>query len=211
MNQQSHSIPPSDLPPLDAYEESGSPNFQAPQRGSNAHSVNTQAVPSQQVEQSQSASANFDERLKMSVYGTKHALSVTPNATRQGWETVMIETAGKVDTNSKQYNWRSKTSIQITKQELPHFIMVMLGLSKHCKFDSHGPANDKGFEIERQPKNLFFKTFAKGQLHPVPVPYEDAVMIGHLALSQYVKNFNGTISADVAMNSFRVLANQQQR
>lgn len=211
MDQQTHSMPPEDLPPLDAYEEPASMAQQAQQARSPQRPTGQshQSAPSR--DSGQNKRPAFDDRMKMSVYGKKHALSVTPSATRSDWETVMVESAAKNQTESKQYNWREKTSIQITKQELPHFIMVMLGLINHCKFDSHGAANDKGFEIERQQKNLFFKTFARGALHPVPVPYEDAVMIGHLALSQYVKNFNGTITADVAMNSFRVLAKQQQR
>jgi len=211
MNQQPHSMPPADLPPLDAYEDSMPMADEASRPQSPQRPTGGGHAPAPQRGSGQNNKPAFDSRMKMSVYGTKNALSVTPSSTRHEWETVMIESAAKLDEQSKQYNWQKKTSIQITKQELPHFIMVMLGLINHCKFDSHGAANDKGFEIERQQKNLFFKTFARGALHPVPVPYEDAVMIGHLALSQYVKNFNGTITADVAMNSFRVLAKQQQR
>lgn len=204
---------PHDLPPLEAYEESvpsSVPSSAAKRTATHSQKPSPQPEVREQSQQSNSDS-NFADRLKMRVFSTKHALSITNSTTRGGWETVMIESAPKLSEESKQYNWSEKTSIQVTKQELPYFIMVMLGLTKDCKFDSHGAANDKGFQIERQDRGVFFKTFAKSKLHPVQVPYEDAVMIGHLALSQYVKNFNGTITADVAMNSFRVLAQQKQR
>jgi hypothetical protein len=125
-------------------------------------------------------------------HGTKTAIEVAPDETTKEWQTIRLEAAGKVSPSGKEYDWKSKISVQLTKQELPVVIGVLLGYLPSAEYGNHGDKN-KGFSIENQGKNFFFKVLegATNKMMVVPVPIVEAHLMGMLALSQYVKNFEG--------------------
>lgn len=132
--------------------------------------------------------------LQLKSHGGKCAIQCETSLTKKDeWFTISIESAMKdpSDQNNKRFDWRSKTMLQLTRNELPVFIAVLLGMLPGIKFDNHGDQN-KFMSIENQGKSFFFKTGGSGlQLHTVPVPLSEAYMFATMALGQYVRNFYG--------------------
>ncbi|MCO4319887.1 hypothetical protein [Aliidiomarina quisquiliarum] len=151
--------------------------------------------------------------MRLKVFGGKAALEFFEAETRggktgKGWKTIQIDAAYKIQ-GKEVYDWQRKSIIQITRLELPYVIAVLLGVRSSCAYKAHGPNKDKGFEMERQPNNgsVFFKVFdGQNGTKAVPIPMVEAMMIGHMALAQYLENFDGRISSDVVMNSLHSLA-----
>jgi hypothetical protein len=134
----------------------------------------------------------YKRYINIKSHGTKTAIEVAPDNTTKDWQTIRLEAASKVSPSGKEYDWKGKISVQLTKQELPVVIGVLLGYLPSVEYGNHGDKN-KGFSIENQGKNFFFKVLegATKCLMVCPVPIVEAHLMGMLALSQYVKNFEG--------------------
>jgi len=126
-----------------------------------------------------------DQRLYLSkhVYGGKAALEFCIDETRSGAPTIAIDAA--ISTGPRQYDWKNKVRIQLTEAELPVVASVFFGMLPACSFQNHGPANDKGFEIEHQGRQIFVKVMAKDQgVKAVPVNPSDAYAVAGLFIRQ---------------------------
>lgn len=147
------------------------------------------------------------QRMQLKSHGKKHAMQVETSATKDGWFTVSIESAAKQMPNDKAFDWKAKTTIQLTRNELPLFIATMLGMLPFCKFSNHGEQN-KWMEVENQNDHFFMKTGGAGlNLHATPVPITEAYLFGCLALGQFVKNF-GNMNESAALTVIERMANQ---
>jgi hypothetical protein len=144
------------------------------------------------------------------VFGNAFAFQFKRSSTKKkGWETLLLEAAGRTNPSNPQdktFNWAkgTKITLQLTFDELPLFIAVLYGFAPSVKFDSHGPANNKGFSIEFQNDKFFVNMFEKGKtVHYAPVPLINAMHIGNLALAQYAQNFDGVDSDTLLQNIHR--------
>lgn len=156
---------------------------------------------------------DWRDRIEFACYGKSAALQFSESETavrdgkNEGWKTIMIE--GAKSSGPKQYDWAAgkKISFQILQSELPSFIAVMLGIQPSLKLDSHGAQKNKGLEIEIQDKNVFVKLYQGDGMgiRAVPVSFHDALMIGHLALAQYCRNYRDVITSDTALAGIRML------
>lgn len=147
--------------------------------------------------------------LQLKSHGGKCALQVETSKTKDDWFTVNLESATKesADTNNKRFNWKNKTTFQLTRNELPVFIAVLLGMLPSCKLDGHGEQM-KFLEVANQGKSFFFKIGGIGlPLHTIPVPIAEAYMFGTLALGQFARNFNG-MTPEAALDIIGRMANQ---
>lgn len=150
----------------------------------------------------------FKEFTSLKCHGTKAAIELKPSISRKGWETVMLEGASAI--GPKSFNWGNKTSIQITKSELPHVISTLLGIKPFYEAKSHGEAKNKGFTLKWQTLNssttLFVNILEGGKPSvAVPVAGFEAMMLGHMALVQYLQNFPG-LTADACIKSLEIMA-----
>lgn len=149
-------------------------------------------------------------QMQLKSHGTKHAFQVEETTTQGGWHTVSIESAAKLmpnDPNNKQFDWKAKTTFQLTRNELPIFIATMLGMLPYCKFSNHGDQN-KWLEVENQSDHFYMKTGGAGiKIHVAPIPITEAYMFGCLALTQFVKNFGG-MNESAAITIIDRMANQ---
>lgn len=139
-------------------------------------------------------------------HGGKAAFEVAPDETMKGWHTIRLEGAPAKGDGTKAFNWDEKVSIQITKTELPIVIGVLLGYLPMCEFKNHGGDAAKWFYMENQGKNFFFKI---GQGTPkrmsvCPIPTVEAYLMGTLALTQHVKNFEG-LDSNAALASLKTM------
>jgi hypothetical protein len=151
----------------------------------------------------------FPEFFSLKCYGTKAAIELKPSLTKTSkWETIMLEAA--ISTGPKQFNWPEKTAIQITKSELPHVISTFLGIKKKFEGKSHGALKNKSFSMEWQSKNdamLLFVCITEGGKPAMAVPISgfDAMMLGHMACVQYIRNFP-SMTADACIESLKIMA-----
>ncbi|MEH6454753.1 MAG: hypothetical protein V7749_00395 [Cocleimonas sp.] len=155
-------------------------------------------------------SGAFKEYASLKCHGKKAAIELKPSLTRKlEWETVMIEAATAV--GPKQFNWADKISIQITKSELPHVISTLLGIKQRFEGKSHGVKANKGFSLTWQSKGessmMLFVCVSEGgkPAMAVPVAGFDAMMMGHMACVQYVRNFPG-LTTDACIKSLETMA-----
>ncbi len=126
------------------------------------------------------------ERSGVHVYGGKAALCFEADETRGAVPTIALDAASA--TGPKQYDWRHKIRLQLTKNELPAVLSVLVGFVPKAEFKNHGPDNDKGFGIEHQGDKLFVRVWAKDQgVKAVPMPLEDAFYVTELFLRQLRK------------------------
>lgn len=117
------------------------------------------------------------------VYGSKAALCVETDVTRQDEPTLRIEAA--LATAPRTYDWAQKLTIQLTREELPIVIATLLGVLHRCECKNHGPAKDKGLDIEHQGQHLFIRVFQKGQaVRALPVGPTDSYYLAALGLRQ---------------------------
>lgn len=131
-----------------------------------------------------------DEREFIShhVYGGKAALCWDVDQTKNGDPTIRLEAARSV--GERKFDWASKITIQLTRDELPCVAAVFLGILGSTEGRNHGVGDQqgKGFEIQHQGNKLFVKVFAPNQSPcAVPVSPEDAFTVASLLVRQIRK------------------------
>lgn len=87
------------------------------------------------------------------VHGGKAALNLEADITRRDEPTIRVEAAKMLNQAERTYDWAKKVAIQMTPAELQHVTALLYGLIPKLRYSSHGPAQDKWFEIERQTGN----------------------------------------------------------
>lgn len=154
-------------------------------------------------------SGAFNEFFSLKCHGKKAAIELKPSITRKSqWETIMLEAA--ISIGPKQFNWSEKTSLQITKTELPHVISVLLGIKESFEGRSHGTSKNKGFILKWQTKGdttLLFVSVTEGGKPAMGVPISgmDAMMLGHMACVQYIRNFPG-LTSEACIKSLEIMS-----
>ena len=123
------------------------------------------------------------DRAQCRIYGSKAALCIESDETRQGEPTLRIEAALAIA--SRQYDWTQKRVIQLTREELPIVAATVLGLLPRCEYKNHGTEKDKGVEIVHQGTHLFVRLFQKERgVVAVQVGAADSYALGALCLRQ---------------------------
>lgn len=128
----------------------------------------------------------FDTPISTHVYGRQAALCFEADKTKRDFHTMSIDAA--TSTGPKQYNWVNKVKIQMTKEELPVALAVLLGILPGCEYKNHGEANNKGFSIVDQGESFFVRVFSPEGVKAVPMTPEDAFRVAAAMLKQLHKN-----------------------
>lgn len=150
---------------------------------------NNPQVAEQTKETDQSPTESEIETVKTGEYFSIHAyargksaLTFNRDQTKNAFPTVRIEAASAAGNN---FDWKNKTSIQLTQAELPQVFAVLIGVKEACEFKNHGEAKNKGFSMERQENKIFVKVFeANKRLMAVPVSSADLFYITSLFAGQ---------------------------
>lgn len=91
-------------------------------------------------------------------------------------------------TGLREYDWKQKRTLQLTREELPMIAATVLGLLPRCEYKNHGSNQDKGMEIVHQGTHLFVRLFQKDRgVLAVPVTAADSYALGALCLRQLRK------------------------
>ena len=149
-----------------------------------------------------------DFGIKFVAYGGKAAFQVSTTKTKDKRDTISIESANKLnpnDANDRKLDWNNKLLFQLSLNELPVFIAVMLGYVEKARFDLHGACNSKYLEVINQQKNFYFKSGSQDiQMKVAPVSVADATHFGMLALGAYAQNFPG-LSSETTLTGLKIL------
>jgi len=146
-------------------------------------------LPPDTHQNSEADSQPFGQSIK--IYGTKGALTIQESVSRNGFQTISIDAAKAV--SLRKYDWNSKITVQVSKSELPEVVSVLLGFTRSCSFKSHGPDKNKGYEIERQDKNIFIKVFQGGRgIIAVPVYRSDVFWLTNMVLERICASIDGS-------------------
>jgi len=116
---------------------------------------------------------------KHKCFATSAALTIEQDKTQKGTPTLSLQMAPATQGTA---DWSNKISIQLTKDELPVFVGVLLGYANACEFKR----GQKGISFERQPENnaLFARGTQKRVVAPLPITPGSVYHISALALAQ---------------------------
>lgn len=120
------------------------------------------------------------EYLSHHVYGVKGALCFSVDKTKQGFETLSVDAANS--TAPKVYDWSNKIRLQLTQNELPIFVALIMGYIPKAEFSNH---NGKGMKIVNQGKSLFFQLYGKNLGNrSIPCGAIDSFYVASLSIRQ---------------------------
>ncbi|MDH6186782.1 hypothetical protein [Polaromonas sp. CG_23.6] len=118
------------------------------------------------------------ERLQVKLFGSQaaHTLETVPHrrsSSFMGVQVVTIESAralGKDGSDgSGGYDWGRKLTVQLTPEEMPGAMAVLMNLSASVRFGQHGAARDKFVELRRQDGGMVLVTGQGSAVYAVPV------------------------------------------
>ncbi|MDQ3061068.1 MAG: hypothetical protein M3R45_16400 [Pseudomonadota bacterium] len=112
-------------------------------------------------------------RLQVRLFGREsaHTLEIGPHrrgASFMGVHVVTIESAHALPDGSG-YDWSRKLMLQLTPEEMPPAIAVLMNLSASARFAQHGAERDKFVELRRQEGGMVLVTGQGGAVHAVPL------------------------------------------
>lgn len=168
-----------------------SQNRPRPVEKQSAHDVHQPAAQAEMANESdQPIADNGDEDkgfLSTHVYGGKAALCFNAALSQNKKNhTVILDAALSI--GERDYDWKNAIKIQLGHKELALLYGVLVGWKNSVKFDAHGAANDKGFEIARQDGKFFVKVYAKNESpRAVPMSAQDAYPVAMVILTQIIK------------------------
>jgi hypothetical protein len=111
-------------------------------------------------------------RPKVRLFGKDAAHSVEITNHRRAGDfmnvsVVTVDSARAIAGNG--YDWRNKLVIQLTPEEMPAAIAVLMGLTTSCKFENHGSDRSKFVEMRNQDGGMMLVTGNRTISFAVPV------------------------------------------
>ena len=124
-------------------------------------------------DQSDQKSPRTPARLQLKLFGkdAAHTLEAGPHRRGAGFmgaHVVTIESARAL-AGASGYDWGRKLTVQLTPEEMPTAIAVLMNLSELACFGQHGAQRDKFIELRRQAGGLVVVTGQGGAVYAVPV------------------------------------------
>jgi len=114
-------------------------------------------------------------RLQVKLFGSSaaHTLEMGPHRRGNhfmGVQVVTIESARALGSGeSGGYDWGRKLTVQLTPEEMPGAVAVLMNLFPSVRFSQHGAARDKFVELRRQDGGMVFVTGQGNAVYAVPV------------------------------------------
>jgi hypothetical protein len=131
--------------------------------------------PLEQEEQDRSrdfAQDGEQRRLQVRLFGKEaaHTLEIGPHrrgGSFMGVQVVTVESARALPGGG--YEWGCKLTVQLTPEEMPSAIAVLMNLSPSARFGQHGADRDKFVELRRQEGGMVVVTGQGRSVYAVPV------------------------------------------
>lgn len=111
-------------------------------------------------------------RLKVRLFGKDagHSLEITRHRRAGDFMNVGVVTVDSARAQSNgSYDWRNKLVIQLTPEEMPAAIAVLMGLIPSAKFENHGSDRSKFLEMRNQEGGMMLVTGHRQTFYAAPV------------------------------------------
>jgi len=143
---------------------------------------------------------NRQERLQVRLFGREaaHTLEIGPHRrgdSFMGVQVVTVESARALAGGG--YDWGRKLAVQLTPEEMPAAIAVLMNLSSSARFGQHGVDRDKFVELRRQEGGLVVVTGQAGSVYAVPVRTATLYYLLSLFARAMARDLPGNTIADV--------------
>lgn len=141
-----------------------------------------------------------DNRLRLKLYGKSAAHTVEIGPHRRGGDflgthVVTFESARALPNSG--YDWGRKLTFQLTPEEMPAAIAVLMNIQPSVRFEYHGKTRDKFLELRWQGSGLAVTTGQKSQACVVPVQSSAVYYLLSLFCRAMVHGQHGVTTADV--------------
>lgn len=141
-----------------------------------------------------------ENRLRLKLYGKSAAHTVEIGPHRRGGDflgthVVTFESARALPDSG--YDWSRKLTFQLTPEEMPAAIAVLMNIQPSVRFEYHGKTRDKFLELRWQGSGLAVTTGQKSQACVVPVQSSAVYYLLSLFCRAMVHGQHGTTTADV--------------
>ena len=136
-------------------------------------------------------------RASLHVYNARCALTVEPVRNRRGdLHTLNLESAARA-AGGEGFDWERKLIVQLTREELPEVLAVLLGRLAETEHRFHGPRRDKGFACRLDGERVVVQLFAaEASRHTVVLGRADRLGVAAMLFRQLQRNHGG-LSAEV--------------
>lgn len=153
--------------------------------------------------------ASASSRLQVKLFGSNaaHTLEIGPHRRGShfmGVQVVTIESARASAQcsnggtgGSHGYDWGHKLTVQLTPEEMPGALAVLMNLCPSIRFGQHGPARDKFVELRRQDGGMVLVTGQGSAVYAVPVKTAQLYYLLCLFARAMAKAMPGSSVADV--------------
>ena len=107
--------------------------------------------------------------------------------------TLNLELADKI---SSGYDWANKTTVQVSRAELPRFCAVLIGLKRRAEGKYHGETKNKSWHLVWGDEGLGLKLSDKGKWRSVFFGEEDLFWLSSLCVDQLGRNTGAETQSD---------------
>ena len=112
-------------------------------------------------------------RLQVKLFGrdAAHTLEIGPHRRGSNFMNVQVVTveSARALASGGGYDWGRKLTVQLTPEEMPGAIAVLMNLSASVRFGQHGADRDKFVELRRQEGGMVIVTGQGSTAYAVPV------------------------------------------
>lgn len=112
--------------------------------------------------------------LKVKAYCNQSALTAEASITTSGIHTLSLDVARGA---KPTFDWKSKLTVQITEDELPMVLGVLLGWVGKMEGRHHGQQHNKGYSLEHQGTHVFLVVTQQGK-GAIAVRIDGAPLLG---------------------------------
>lgn len=146
------------------------------------------------------AGHSHDNRVRLKLYGKSAAHTVEIGPHRRGGDflgshVVTFESALALPAGA--YDWGRKLTFQLTPEEMPAAIAVLMNIQPSVRFEYHGKTRDKSLELRWQGSGLAVTTGQKSLFCVVPVQSSAVYYLLSLFCRAMVHGQPGVTTADV--------------
>ena len=139
-------------------------------------------------------------RLQVKLFGRDAAHTLESGAHRRGShflgvQVITIESARALGNGG--YDWSQKLTVQLTPEEMPEALAVLMNLQASVRFGQHGPARDKWVELRRQDGGMVLITAQGSAVYAVPVKAGQLYYLLGLFAQAMAQGLPGGCVADV--------------
>lgn len=140
------------------------------------------------------------QRLTLRLFGSTaaHTLEISDHRRASnflGVSVVVIESA--YPTPQGGFDWENKLSIQLTPEEMPEVIAVLLGIRKEASFSNHGTDRNKSVIFRNQDDGIHIVTSRRNSKYSVPVKTSVVYYLLDLFCRAMIGGCPGRSNADV--------------